>query len=172
MGKATLAPSISLDRQVCDTTRLVGYAVAALVLVADRDTLFPKVCALLRQANSVFDGIPIVQATCNIAPFRKIPITALMDSAEMPKYKIVQRYCLYIIGTDTLSGGALSRGALSGSALSGGVLSGGALSDRMHKRIGCTFTRDAHRGSTHVRSLTRATHSHGMNSYDIGAYSF
>ena len=53
-------------------------------------------------------GVPIVQATCNIAPFRKIPITALMDSAKMPKYKIVQTYCLYIIGTDALLGDALS----------------------------------------------------------------
>ena len=100
----------------------------------------------------------------------------------MPKYKIVQTYCLYIIGTDALSGGALSRGALSGSALSGGALSRGALSgsahsgyalsERMHICTGYTFTRDARRGSTHVRSLTRATHSHGMNRYDIGAYSF
>ena len=120
---------------------------------------------------------PIVQATCNIAPFRKIPITALMDSAKMPKYKIVQTYCLYIIGTDALSGGALSRGALPRGALSRGALSGSAhsgyaLSERMHICTGYTFTRDAHRGSTHVRSLTRATHSHGMNRYDIGAYSF
>ena len=100
----------------------------------------------------------------------------------MPKYKIVQTYCLYIIGTDALSGGALSGGALSGGALSGGALSrgalsgsalsGGALSEWIHIRIGYTFSRDAHRGSTRVRSLTRATHSHGMNRYDIGAYSF
>ena len=87
-----------------------------------------------------------------------------------------------IFGQDTLSGGVLSGGALSGDTLSGDALSGDAflgdalsrdaLSERMHIRTGCTFTRDAHRGSTHVRSLTRATHSHGMNKYDIGAYSF
>ena len=85
-------------------------------------------------------------------------------------------------GQDTLSGGALLGSALSGGALSGDILSRDApsgdaflwdaLLDRMHIRTGCTFTRDAHRGSTHVRSLTRATHSHGMNRYDIRAYSF
>ena len=48
---------IFLDRLVRDTICLVGSAVAAQVLVADRATLFPIVCALLRQANSVFDGI-------------------------------------------------------------------------------------------------------------------
>ena len=85
-------------------------------------------------------------------------------------------------GQDTLSRGALSGSALSGGALSGNTLSedalsgdafsGYALTDRIHIRTGCTFTRGAHRGSMHVRSLTRATHSHGMNRYDIGAYSF
>ena len=71
-----------------------------------------------------------------------------------------------------LSGDTLSGYALSGYAFSGYALSGYALSERMHICTGYTFTRDAHRGSTHVRSLTRATHSHGMNRYDIGAYSF
>ena len=77
-----------------------------------------------------------------------------------------------IFEQDTLSRGALSGGALSGDTLSGDALSGYALSERIHIRTGCTFTQDAHRGSTYVRSLTRATHSHGMNRYDIGAYSF
>ena len=45
------------DRLVCDTIRLVGSAVAAQVLVADRAALFPIVCALFRQTNSVFDDI-------------------------------------------------------------------------------------------------------------------
>ena len=80
-------------------------------------------------------------------------------------------------GQDTLSGGALSGDTLSGDALSGNAfsrdaLSGDALSEWIHIRTGYTFSRDAHRGSTRVRSLTRATHSHGMNRYDIGAYSF
>ena len=80
-------------------------------------------------------------------------------------------------GQDTLSGGALSGDTPSGDALSGDAFSGDAhlgdaLSERMHIRTEGTFTRDAHQGSTHVRSLTRATHSHGMNRYDIGAYSF
>ena len=57
LGRATLALPIFLDRLVRDTIRLVGSAVAAQVLVADRAALFPIVCALLRQANSVLDGI-------------------------------------------------------------------------------------------------------------------
>ena len=99
---------------------------------------------------------------------------------------------LYIIGTDALlgdalsdrihfrgalSGGTLSRDTLSGDALSGYAFSGYALSgyvlsERMHIRTECTFTPDAHRGSTNACSLTQVTHSHGMNRYDIGAYSF
>ena len=57
LGRATLELPIFLGRLVRDTIRLVGSAVAAQVLVADRAALFPIVCAFLRQANSVFDGI-------------------------------------------------------------------------------------------------------------------
>ena len=48
LGRATLALPILLDRLVRDTIRLVGSAVAAQVLVADRAAFFPIVCALLR----------------------------------------------------------------------------------------------------------------------------
>ena len=57
LSKATLTLPIFIHRLVCDTTCLLGSAVEAQVLVADRAALFPIVCAHLHQANSVFDGI-------------------------------------------------------------------------------------------------------------------